>query len=271
MIYSIHSSLSSVLVSKMKIGWMDTHAHVMDASLLLQIDDVIKRCIENDVVSVTLICMSIEEIELGIRLQSKYPMLELFGGFHPVDITNDSIENYQKLEEFIINGKIVGIGEIGLDFYWDKQYRDAQIVAFRRQCELAIKHDVPINIHMRDATQEVYDIIASYKGQLRGIMHCYSGSVEMAKAFINQGFLISLGGILTFKNAKSVIEVAEEIDIEYLLIETDSPYLTPHPYRGKLNEPSYVALVGEKLASIKNMEHFTIQTQMQKNYKRLFK
>ena len=257
-------SQNSVWGNKMnKIGWLDSHVHLMDESLLIQIDDVICRAKENNVVKIMLIAMNLEEIELGYRLMDKYEMLDLTAGFHPSD--------FQKLEIAIKEGRIKAIGEIGLDYYWDKTHEEVQRSVFKRQIELAIRYDLPIAIHMRDATQDVYDILRSYDGQIKGVMHCYSGSLEMAQSFVKLGFFISFGGIVTFKNAKTNLEVAKEIPLEYILTETDGPYLTPHPFRGKLNEPMYVKYTGEKIAEIKEIDNFTIQSQILENYKRLFK
>lgn len=255
----------------MKIGYLDSHVHLMDDSLLLQIDEVINRAKDNNIVKIMLIAMSIDEIELGLRLLDKYEMLDLAAGFHPQDAHLISNEDFQKLENHLKSGKIKAIGEIGLDYYWDKTHMEVQKEVFRRQIDLAIKYDLPISIHMREATQDIYDIICSYKKELRGIMHCYSGSVEMAKAFIEQGFLISFAGILTFNNARLNKEVAEAIPLEYILSETDGPYLAPVPFRGKLNEPAYVKHVVDLLAEIKNIDIFTLQSQILENYKSLFK
>lgn len=255
----------------MKVGYIDSHVHLMDDSLLIQIDDVIKRAQENNIVKIMLIAMNIDEIELGIRLKAKYDIIDLTAGFHPQDAHLVSEDDFQKLEKIIKSGKIKAIGEIGLDYYWDKSHEKVQVEVFKRQIDLALKYDLPISIHMRDATQDVYDIINSYPNGLKGVMHCYSGSVEMAKAFINKGFLISFAGILTFKNAKSNTEVAKALPIDKILTETDGPYLTPHPFRGKLNEPMYVKYVTDKLAEIKEIDIFTLQSQILENYKLLFK
>ena len=255
----------------MEIGWLDSHVHLMDDSLLVQIDDVIKRAKENNVTRIMLIAMNNDEIELGLRLLDKYEMLDLTAGFHPQDAHLIDDEHFHKLVKHVESGKIKAIGEIGLDYYWDKTHEKAQISMFRKQIELAIKYELPISIHMRDATQAVYDILSEYKGKVKGVMHCFSGSEDMAKAFINLGFYISFGGILTFKNARLNEEVAKIVPLDKLLIETDGPYLTPHPFRGKPNEPMYVRYTGEKLAQIKDIENFTLQSQLIKNYKCLFK
>lgn len=271
MIYWTHYFQSFVWGNDMEIGWIDSHIHLMDEDLLLQIDDVILRAQENDVVRIMLIALSEAEFELGLRLLDKYPMLDLAVGFHPSDIQNVTEKNYQKLEDTLKSGKISAIGEIGLDYYWDKTHIDAQRLHFRRQIELSIKYELPIIIHMREATQEVYDILSEYKGKIKGVMHCYSGSVEMAERFIGIGFLISFGGPLTFKNANLNLQVAQEIPLDKILIETDGPYLTPHPFRGKINESMYVKYVGEKLAELRNSDNFTVQSQICENYQRLFK
>lgn len=255
----------------MSAGWLDSHVHLMDDSLLIQIDDVIKRAKENNVTKIMLIAMNNDEIELGLRLLDKYDMLDLAAGFHPSDAHLIDDDHYHKLVKAVKSGKIKAIGEIGLDYYWDKTHEKAQVKLFKKQLELAIEHDLPVSIHMRDATQDVYDILSEYKGAVRGVMHCFSGSVEMAKAFINLGFFISFGGILTFKNANLNKEVAKIVPLDRLLIETDGPYLTPHPFRGKLNEPMYVKYTGEMLAKITELDNFTLQSQIQENYKSLFK
>ena len=255
----------------MKIGWLDSHIHLMDENLLVQIDDVIHRAILDDVVRIMLIALNDEEFELGLRLLDKYDILDLAVGFHPSDVHLVNENNYQKLEETIKTGKVSAIGEIGLDYYWDKTYIKEQRFHFRRQIDLAIKYNLPIIIHMRDATQEVYDILSEYKGKIKGVMHSYSGSVEMAKSFIGLGFLISFSGPLTFKNANLNLKVAESVPLNKILIETDGPYLTPHPFRGKINESMYVKYIGEKIAEIKNIDNFTLQSHLCENYQLLFK
>lgn len=255
----------------MEIGWIDSHVHLMSDQLLIQIDDVIKRAKAHNVVRIMLIALSEEEFELGLRLIEKYDMLDLTVGFHPEDASKMTENNYQKLEEVVKSGKISAIGEIGLDYYWDKSYVEEQKVMFRRQIELSIKYNLPVVIHTRDAMQDTYDILNEYRGKVRGVMHCYSGSLEMAKAFIELGFLISFAGTLTFKNARMNVEVAEALPLDKILTETDGPFMSPEPFRGKINEPAYVKYTGEKLAEIKSIDNFTLQSQIIQNYKRVFK
>ena len=153
-----------------------------------------------------------------------------------------------KLEDFINSNKVYAIGECGLDYYWVKDNIDKQKWLFNEQIKLAIKYNLPLVIHCRDAIADVYDILKVYKGQVRFVMHCYSGSVEMAREFVKLGGHISLGGPVTFKNAKAPKEVAMDVPLERLLIETDCPYLAPTPYRGKRNEPAYVRNILNEIA-----------------------
>ena len=255
----------------MKYGWIDSHAHLMDDSLLLEIEEVIQRAKDNGLVRIMLIALSKDEFDLALRLKDKYPMLDIACGFHPSDAHSLNSQNWEKLEETLKTGKITAIGEIGLDYYWDKSHMKTQQEVFKRQLSLADKYSLPVVIHMRDATQDTFDILEQANLINKGVMHCYTGSVEMAKRFVSIGFLISLAGPLTFKNANENIEVAKSIDLGKLLIETDSPYLTPHPYRGKKNESAYVRHVGEKLAEIKKTDVFTVQSQIYENYHRTFK
>lgn len=255
----------------MKLGWIDQHAHIMDESLLIEIDDVMQRAKENGIIRVMVIALSGEEMDLALRLKSKYEMIDVTCGFHPSDAHNISEKNWKKLEEILKTGEISAVGEIGLDYYWDDSHKEIQKEVFKRQIKLADKYKLPVAIHMRDATQDTYDIIEQCKPKQKGVMHCYTGSVEMGKRFIEQGFFISLAGPLTFKNAKSNLEVAKALPLDKLLIETDSPYLTPHPHRGKINEPSYVRFVGEKLAKVKNLEIDEVKLQLLNNYNKLYK
>jgi len=166
-------------------------------------------------------------------------------------LDNISEDDYAFLESNIKNKKIVAVGEIGLDYHYENTNRDLQKYHFIRQLKLALKYDLPVIIHSRDCIQETYNILKEYP--VRGVLHCYSGSLEMAKEFIKMGFFISVGGIITFKNAKNIIEVIKNIDLSYIMLETDSPYLTPEPYRKYKNESMYIPLIANKIADIKGV------------------
>ncbi|MCL2522296.1 MAG: TatD family hydrolase [Erysipelotrichales bacterium] len=187
------------------------------------------------------------------ELSEKYPFIYPAFGIHPSEtdkITNMDLESLTNLAS---NHFCVAIGEAGLDYYWQKDNKAAQIKLFKFQIELALSLDKPIIVHMRDSVQDCYDIISSYKGKLKGVMHCYSGSLEMAEKFIELGLYISIAGPVTYKNAKEAVRVVENIDFNYLLIETDCPYLTPEPLRGKINEPRFLEYTAKKIAEIRNI------------------
>lgn len=203
------------------------------------------------------------------ELADKYDFLYPTAGLHPSDVDENYLANISKLEKFISTHKIYAIGECGLDYYWDKTYVLEQKKAFQLQIELAQKLDLPIIIHCRDAINDCYEILKEYK-PIKGVMHCYSGSLEMAMKFIDLGLHISLGGPVTFKNAKEPIRVAENIPLDKLLIETDSPYLSPEPLRGKRNDSLNVRYVLEKISEIRNIDKSDLERIMDKNTKELF-
>ena len=179
----------------------------------------------------------------GLIRIKKYGIFYPTAGVHPEECNKDYLEQFNELKEFIENNKVYAIGECGLDYHWSVEFKEEQKELFKLQCELAIEKNLPIIIHSRDANQDTFDIVKSFNGKLKGVMHCYGGSLELAKEYVKLGMYISLGGPLTFKNAKEPKRVAEVIDINNLLIETDSPFLAPDPYRGKRNESSYVRFV----------------------------
>ena len=187
-------------------------------------------------------------------MAKKYDIFYPTAGVHPEECDNDYLNKFNRLVDFVNNNKVYAIGECGLDYHWDITYKEEQKELLKLQCELAIQKDLPIIIHMRDATKDTFDILKEYKGKLRGVMHCYSGSYEMALEFIKLGFYISLGGTVTFKNAVEPKKIAKEISLDKLLIETDCPFLAPTPFRGKRNESSYVKYVLEEIAKIKEMD-----------------
>ena len=187
-----------------------------------------------------------------LELIKKYPNVYGTLGIHPSEIdsiTNDSLKN---IEDNINNPKIVAIGEIGLDYYWVKDNKEKQKEIFIKQLELAKKYKKAVVIHTRESIGDAYNILKKYK--LKGTIHCFSSSLEMAKEFIKLGYKIGIGGVLTFKNSIKLQEIVKELDIKDILIETDSPYLTPEPYRGKKNEPSNVLYVAKKVSELKNMK-----------------
>ena len=190
----------------------------------------------------------------AMELTEQHPFIYAVVGWHPVDAIDCTEEDLKWIESLAAHPKVVGIGETGLDYHWDKSPKDVQQEVFRKQIRLAQKVNLPIIIHNRDATADVVRILKEEEAEKTGgIMHCFGGSVETAKECIDMNFMISLGGPVTFKNAKTPKEVATEISLDHLLIETDAPYLAPHPYRGKRNEPAWVTLVAEEIARLKGL------------------
>ena len=175
-------------------------------------------------------------------------------GFHPTEIKDYTDDEYQILEEMLQDEKVVALGEVGYDLHWDTTTVEEQEGAFVRQIELAKKYHLPLMIHSRDAHQITFDTLKKHHAEeIGGIMHSYGGSVELAKEYIKMNFSFGISGPVTFKNGKNMKEVVEQIDIQYLVSETDSPYLTPHPYRGTENGPQYIPLIVEEMAKIKQI------------------
>lgn len=253
-----------------KIGWIDSHAHLVDDALYDHMDELVDELYAHNVIKVLSIAMTIEEAHTNFDLQLKYDNIDIALGFHPSDAHIIEDHEFEALVALAADPRIVGIGEIGLDYHWQKDTATIQKEYFIKQIELANSVNKPIIVHNRDATQDVYDILKTHPPKAGGIMHCYSGSVEMAHEFVKLGMLISLAGPLTFKNARVPKEVAQAIDLEHLLIETDSPYLTPTPYRGKLNQPAYVSYVGKEMARLKEVSQVKLMEQLMLNYERLF-
>ena len=188
---------------------------------------------------------------LSTKFVEKYKNLYACIGYHP-EVSNKIVEkDYEILEEMVKNNpKIVAIGEIGLDYYWNKDNKDKQREVFCKQLEIAEKLKVPVVIHSRDSINETYEILKKYK--VSGVIHCFSGSLEMAKKFISLGFLLGIGGVVTFKNSK-LFEVIEKLELTNIVLETDSPYLTPEPNRGKTNESSNIPYIAQKIAEVKHI------------------
>lgn len=229
---------------------IDTHAHI---DMLDDLEGAIESAKENNVGKIILPCAYPKDIKKIYNIAQKYENVFALLGVHPSeakDWDNSLIDIIRKMSE---SPKISGIGEIGLDYYWDKTFNDVQKEVFIKQIKLANELNLPVCIHDREAHKDTFDILKEHNKRSKVVMHCFSGSVDFAKECIKQGWYLAIGGVVTFKNAVKIKEVAKEIPLEYLLLETDSPYLTPEPYRGKENRPAYVKYVAEKIAEIKNI------------------
>lgn len=254
------------------MSWTDTHAHLGESEFDSDIQDVIDRAKTAQVKRIILIGCQIEGAKRALALAKKDPIFKVAVGFHPEDVLALTQEDWTEMETMMKDPLVIAIGEIGLDFYWDKDpnHHAIQETVFLRQIDLANALNKPILIHTRDAIQKTYDLLKTHPVQRKGIMHCYSGSLEMAREFVKLGYYISLAGPVTFKNAHVPVDVATHIDLDHLLIETDSPYLTPHPFRGKRNESAYVVLTGEKIAQLRQLGLEVFQEKLEANYVKLF-
>lgn len=247
--------------------FIDVHCH-LDSNYYDDIDKVINNAKKNNVNKLIYNGCNKKSNKEVIRLINKYDSVYGAVGYHPTELDDVNEKDYELLESLLSNKKIVAIGEIGLDYHYPDTNKEKQKYAFRRQLELAEKHNIPVIVHSRDAIQDTFDIMSEYN--IKGVIHCFSGSVEMAKEFIKKGFLISVGGIITFKNVKNIIEVIKNIDLSYILLETDSPYLTPEPFRKEQNEPMYIPIIASKIADILNVSIEDVSSKTTDNAKRLF-
>ena len=250
---------------------IDTHAHIFDAQFDEDRIDVINRLIEAKIKKAVVVGFSKETNVLALNLAKEHAFLYPTAGLHPSEANEITESDILDLEKFINDNKVYAIGECGLDYYWVNDNKEKQKWLFTEQIKLAIKYDLPLIIHCRDAVADVYEILKAYKGKLRFVMHCYSGSSEMAVEFVKLGGMISLGGPVTFKNAKAPKEVAKTVPLDRLLIETDCPYLAPHPNRGKRNEPSYVRLVLNEIAALREIDSDELEEVLDQNSIKFFK
>ncbi len=245
---------------------VDTHCHLIHM-YYDDIEGVLERARENDVGAVIVNGTNLNDNEEILDLVARYDMVYGALGIQPEEINSQYEECLGFIEEHINDDKILAVGEIGLDYHYNGD-RDLQKKVFRKQLEIAEKYHKPVIVHSRDCIQETYDILKEYN--VKGIIHCYSGSVEMAREFIKLGFYLGIGGILTFKNASRVVSVIKEIPLEYIVLETDSPYLTPEPYRGRLNEPANVSIVCKKICEIKCLDYQGVSEVLFRNVVSLF-
>lgn len=248
---------------------IDTHSHV-DMLEGISIEDAIKNAKENGVKKIIVPCAYPKDVDKIFELVNKYD--ELYGllGVHPSEAKDWDDELIDRIKDYSDNPKIVGIGEIGLDYYWDKSFTDLQKEVFIKQIKLANELDLPICVHDREAHKDTFDILKEYNKGSKVVMHCFSGSVEFARECIKEGWYLALGGVVTFKNAVKMKEVAADIPLEKLLLETDAPYLTPVPYRGKENQPAYVRFVAEEISKIRNVSFENIVQASSQNAEKVF-
>jgi TatD DNase family protein len=267
-----NDKLEKTLIAKGVINMLfDTHVHLNAEQYKEDVTEVIERALAEGVSQMVVVGFDRPTIIKAIELAELYDFLYASVGWHPVDAIDMTEDDFIWLEKLAHHPKVVALGEMGLDYYWDKSPKEIQKDVFRKQIQLARRVKLPIIIHNRDATADIIEILKQEKAdEVGGIMHCFSGSPEIAQECIKMNFYISLGGPVTFKNAKQPKKVAEIVPLDRLLIETDCPYLTPHPYRGKRNEPMFVKLVAEQIAEIKGISFDEVSKVTTENAKKIF-
>ena len=251
----------------------DSHCHLDYPNLYNELDDVVNRAIKNDVKLLLTICTTVESFKRIKLIVDKYKNIYGTFGIHPHET-----KNFKNMTDALIIGykneskKIIGIGETGLDYYYNHSDKNIQKKIFVQHIEAAKELDIPLIVHSRDAEIDTFDILKSYmkNSKLKTIIHCFTGSKDFAKKIINIGCYISVSGIITFKDSNELSETISSIPIDKLLVETDSPYLTPIPNRGKSNEPSFITHTIEKLSIIRNIEKKVIIENTTNNFRKLF-
>ncbi|MES2430686.1 MAG: TatD family hydrolase [Bacteroidota bacterium] len=233
---------------------IDTHCHLYSEEFKDDIEIVLKKANNEGIKKFYLPGIDSSAITDMLALEEKFPgQCIAMMGLHPCYVKENFKAELEIVAEWLSKRKFAAVGEIGLDLYWDKTFVIEQEEAFRTQIEFALKYDLPIVIHTRSAMQETINIVKEYVlRNVRGIFHCFSGNYENAKEIIDMGFYLGIGGVITYKNS-GVAEIIEKIDCKHLVLETDAPYLTPVPFRGKRNESSYLKYVAEKLAEVKRI------------------
>jgi TatD DNase family protein len=230
---------------------IDTHTHLYLPEFDTDRDETVKRAVSNNVVKLLMPNIDVNSVETMLSTENLYPgICYSMIGLHPTSVKEDYIQQLDELEKVLLQHKFIAIGEIGIDLYWDGKFIREQITAFSKQVELAISFNLPVVIHSREAFSEIFGLLDEFKGSgLKGVFHAFSGDSAAAEKAISMGFRLGIGGIVTFKNS-GLDKVVKSAGIRNLVLETDSPYLAPVPYRGKRNESSYICIINKKLAEI---------------------
>ena len=248
----------------------ESHAHYDSSKFAEDREELLNSIQENEVGTIINVGASWKSVTSVIELAEKYPFIYAALGLHPDEVGDLNEERFVFLREQCRKEKVVAIGEIGLDYYWDNESHDIQKKWFVRQLELARELDLPVIIHSRDAAEDTLKIMKEHAQGLRGVIHCFSYSKEIAEEYVKMGFHIGIGGVVTFKNGKKLKEVAEVVPLEKILLETDCPYLAPEPYRGKRNSSLYIPHIAQAIADIKGITYEEVVAQTEQNGKLLF-
>ncbi len=250
---------------------IDTHTHLYSEELANDLDEGIKRALALGVSKFYMPAIDCTTHKRMIALEAAYPgVLFSMIGLHPCSVKENYLKEIAVIEDYLTKRRFAAIGETGLDFYWDTTFKNEQYKALEMQVELALQYKLPLVLHTRNAMQETIDFIKNYKGTaLKGIFHCFGGTINEAREIIDCGFLLGIGGVLTYKKA-GVDKVLPEIGMEHIVLETDAPYLSPVPYRGKRNESAYLVEVVKKLAEIKGISVEEVDRITTQNAENLF-
>lgn len=250
---------------------IDTHTHLYVEEFKDDIDLVVQRALAEGVGKFYLPAIDASENHALLALEEKFPeQMFAMAGLHPCSVKENFKEELEKINHQLSQREFAGIGETGLDFYWDTSFSKQQYESLERHAEWALQYKRPLVLHTRNATQETIDLVKKYKGQgLYGIFHCFSGTLQNAKDIIELGFYLGIGGVLTFKNS-GLAEVIKDVDLKYIVLETDAPYLAPVPFRGKRNESSYLKYIVQKLADVKQLPVDEVARQTTENAEFIF-
>jgi len=250
---------------------IDTHSHIYLSEFDTDREEMLAQALSEGVGMILMPAIDTATHEQQLEAEKNHPdTCKSMMGLHPCSVKETYKEELKTARGYFDKRSCIAVGEIGLDFYWDKTFVNEQYAAFHEQLEWALHYDIPVSIHSRNATDECIAVVAEHqKGKLKGVFHCFSGNAEQAKKAINLGFHLGIGGVVTFKNA-GLDKVLEQISLNHIVLETDAPYLAPVPFRGKRNEPAYLKHVVEKLALIKGKDKEEVADITTANAKKLF-
>ena len=248
----------------------DTHAHYDDEQFDKDREVLLYSMKENQVGLIVNVSATYHSCKKVVEMVQKYPFMYAAVGIHPDEVGSLNHERFNAIKELLQYNKVVAVGEIGLDYYWDNESHDLQKEWFIRQLEMARERNLPVLIHSREAAADTMEIMKKHAKGLKGVIHCYSYSKEMAKDYVKMGFYIGIGGVVTFKNAKKLKDVVKEIPLEAMVLETDCPYLAPEPFRGKRNNSIYIKYIAEEIAKLKNVSCEDVINQTEINARKLY-
>lgn len=249
----------------------DTHAHYDAEQFDEDREAVLASMPEKGVAGIVNVGASLKGCKASVDFAKKYPFMYAAVGVHPDEVGALNEETFARMKEWAKEEKVVAIGEIGLDYYWDEEPREVQKEWFIRQLALARELNLPVNIHSREAAEDTFQIMKEHGKGISGIIHCFSGSKEMAMEYVKLGYHIGVGGVVTFKNGKKLKQVVEAVPLEWIVLETDAPYLAPTPFRGKRNDSSLIPYMAQEIAEIKGITAEEVLGQTEVNARKVYR